>query len=253
MVLAVTVAAAPLVPAKGATDDARAVLEEAVAVAGGETWLEPRTLVLEGTADFYAPDKPGVVWHADDYRMWRAMDPNRQSAHGADGKVRILARKGAATMFEVGFDGTTTWNDKGLVPKAQADAFWAANFGFGVIRQALKEGFKLESAPTRTVDGHAVDMIRVIDPGGQATLFGIDRESRFIRYMGYSSPRGWHERVYDDFVVLESPRWIQAREVTLFYNGVRANTVHWKVARVNEVLPAETFAVPARLEGKSPE
>ncbi|MFN6934627.1 MAG: hypothetical protein ACK4NZ_05695 [Tsuneonella sp.] len=247
------IAATTMVPAKGATGNARAVLEEAAAVAGGETWLEPRTLVLEGTADFYAPDKPGVVMHADDYRMWRAMDPNRQLAHGADGKVRILARQGEATLFEIGFDGTTTWNDKGLVPKAEADAFWATNFGFGVIRQALKEGFSLESAPTRTVDGHALDMIRVIDPSGQATLFGIDRQSRFVRYMGFSSPLGWHERVYDDFVVLENPRWLQAREVTLFYNGVRANTVHWKVARVNEALPTETFAVPVRFQRKSHE
>lgn len=248
-IVAMTIVATPPASGKDAEDDARATLLAAVDVAGGETWLEPRTLVLEGTADFYAPDQPGVVSHSDDYRMWRAMDPNRRSAHGADGKVRILARKGTAKMFEVGFDGATTWNEKGLVPKAEADAFWATNFGFGVIRQALKEGFRLQSAPTRSIDGHALDMIRVIDPAGQETLFGIDRESRFIRYMGFSSPRGWHERVYDDFVVLEDPRWLQAREVTLFYNGVRANTVHWKVARVNEVLPDEIFAVPARLKG----
>ncbi|ANY21130.1 hypothetical protein A6F68_02636 [Tsuneonella dongtanensis] len=231
-----------------AEDGPREILEKAIEVAGGEIWLAPRTLVLEGTADFYAPDKPGVASRSDDYRMWRAMDPDRKSAHGADGKVRILARKGTTTMFEVGFDGETTWNDKGVVPKAEADAYWASNFGFGVIRQALKDGFRLESAPGRTIDGHALDMIRVIDPGGQATLFGIDRESRFIRYMGFATPRGWHERVYDDFVMLKEPRWLQAREVTLFYNGVRANTVHWKVARVNDDLPAETFAVPSRFK-----
>jgi hypothetical protein len=233
--------AAPL-----AAEDARTVLEEAVAVAGGETWLTPRTLVLEGTAEFYAPNSAEPVSRADDYRMWRAMDPNRKAAHGADGKVRILARSADKTLFEVGYDGETTWNDNGIVPKAEADAYWASNFGFGIIRQALKAGFKLESAPRRSVDGHELDMIRVIDPAGQATIFGIDRDSRFIRYMGFSTPRGWHERVYDDFVTLESPRWVQAREVTLFYNGVRANTVFWKTARVNEALDEAVFAVPKR-------
>lgn len=223
----------------------RAVLERAISTAGGATWLEPRTLVLEGSAEFYAPDKPDVVSRADDYRMWRAMDPGRKAAHGADGKVRIVARSGGRTLFEVGYDGATTWNDKGVVPKAEADAYWAANFGFGIIRHALRDGFRLESAPWRTLDGRVLDMIRIIDPAGQPTLFGIDRESGFIRYMGFATPRGWHERTYDDFVMLENPRWLQAREVTLYYNGVKANTVRWRVARVNEPIPEALFAVPA--------
>lgn len=224
----------------------RAVLEEAIAVAGGETWLNPRTLVLEGTAEFYAPNQASPVNRADDYRMWRAMDPDRKAAHGADGKVRIVARASGRTLFEVGYDGVVTWNDKGIVPKAEADAYWASNFGFGIIRRALDDGFRLESAPERNVDGHTLDMIRVIDPQGQPTLFGIDRDSRFIRYMGFATPKGWHERTYDDFVMLENPHWLQAREVTLYYNGVRANAVRWRKATVNAPLAAETFTMPAR-------
>ena len=231
---------------------ARAILEQAIAVAGGETWLNPRTLVLEGTADFYAPNRTVPVSHADDYRMWRAMDATRTAAHGADGKVRIAARAGARTLFEVGFDGTTTWNDKGIVAKAEADALWASNFGFGIIRQALKDGFVLDDAPSRTLAGHALDMIRITDPPGQATLFGIDRESHFIRYMGFTTPKGWHERHYDDFVMLDNPRWLQAREVTLFYNGVKANTVHWRTAQVNAPLGPDIFAIPARYLEKKP-
>lgn len=229
----------------------RAILEQAIDAAGGEAWLTPRTLVLAGSADFYAPDQAGPVSHADDYRMWRAMNPGRTSAHGADGKVRIVARSQGKTLFEVGFDGTTTWNDKRVVPKPEADAFWAANFGFGIIRQALRGGFTIESAPERSIDGHRLDVLRIIDPHGQSTLFGIDRESRFIRYMGFASPRGWHERVYDDFMMLDNPRWLQAREVTLFYNGLRANTVHWRVARVDVPLADEVFAVPERLVERS--
>lgn len=239
-------------PASGqAAPSPRALLEQAIAVAGGEAWLAPRTLVLAGTADFYAPNRAEPVSHADDYRMWRALDPNRTTAHGAEGKVRIVARAGERTLFEVGYDGATTWNDKGIVSKAEADALWAANFGFGIIRQALKDGFRLESAPTRTVDGHALDMIRVIDPAGSPTLFGLDRDSHFIRYMGFATPKGWHERTYDDFIMLQNPRWLQAREVTLFYNGVRANTVHWRTATVGAPIADEIFAVPAAFAKES--
>jgi hypothetical protein len=238
LLLAAPLAAAP------APLEPRAIIAAAVEVAGGEAWLNPETLVLTGTADFYAPDQPAPVRHVDDYRMWRAMDPNRTVSHGADGKVRITARSGGKLVFEVGFDGTTTWNDKGVVPKAEADAYWASNFGFGIIRQALRDGFKLERAPDRAVDGHALDMVRVIDPAGQATLFGIDRASHFIRYMGFATPRGWHERVYADFMLLQNPRWLQAREVTLFYNGLRQNTVRWRTAVVGQLIDPGLFSQP---------
>jgi hypothetical protein len=236
-------AAAAAAPAESPKD----LIERAVAVAGGEGWLNPQTLILEGSADFYSPSAPGPVRHVDDYRMWRAMDPNRSAAHVADGKVRITAKREGKLLFDVGYDGATTWNEKGIVPKDQADRYWAENFGFGIIRQALKQGFTLERAPDRDIGGHALTMVRVIDARGTATLFGIDRQSHFIRYMGFATPRGWHERVYDDFVLGQNPRWLQAREVTLFYNGVRQNTVHWRRFTVGSAIPDSQFAPPAAL------
>lgn len=228
-------------------DTPRAIIERAVAVAGGDGWLNPQTLMLEGSADFYSPDAAGPVRHVDDYRMWRAMDAGRTAAHAADGKLRITARVAGKTLFEIGFDGATTWNDKGIVPKPEADRYWAENFGFGIIRQALKQGFKLERAPDRDIGGHALNMVRVIDPAGVPTLFGIDAKRHFIRYMGFATPRGWHERVYDDFVVGRSPRWLQARTVTLFYNGVRQNTVHWRRFTVGKPIPDSLFSPPRDL------
>ena len=236
--------AAPFLLAAAPPQEPRAIIAAAVETAGGNVWLDPGTLVLSGSADFYANDKPGPVRHIDDYRMWRVMDPGRTTSHGADGKVRITAHSGGRPVFDVGYDGATTWNDKGIVPKAEADAYWAANFGFGIIRQALTDGFRLERAPDRTVDGHALDMVRVIDPAGQATLAGVDRASRYIRYMGFASPRGWHEWVYDDFVMFRNPRWLQAREITLFYNGVRQNTVRWRSAVVGRPIDPKLFAPP---------
>jgi hypothetical protein len=223
----------------------RAIIEAGVAAHGGEAWLNPRTLYLAGSAVFYAPDGSAPRSRADDYRMWRVMDEGRTSAHGADGKVRITARDGARLLFEVGYNGAVTWNERGLVPKAEADAFWASNFGFGIIRSALSEGFTLQHAPPRALGGRMVDLVRVIDRQGQATLFGFDRESRFIRYMAFRSPRGWHERHYDDFVRLEGG-WVQAREVTLFYDGVKNNTVFWRETRVGEPVDEALFDPPAQ-------
>jgi hypothetical protein len=59
-------------------------------------------------------------------------------------------------------------------------------------------------------------------------------------------------RTYDDFVKLENPAWLQAREVTLFYNGVKANVVRWKTARVNAPIPASLFAWPGAAKEKQP-
>lgn len=231
-------------PAITAADSPRAILERAIEVAGGDVWLSPQTLFLAGRATFYSPDSATPRAEADDYRMWRAMNPARTVSHGADGKVRIAARQDGRLLFEVGFDGETTWTERGVMPRAEADAYWASNFGFGIIRSALSDGFRLERAPDSETGGHALAMIRVIDPAGQATLFGIDTASHYIRYMGFVTPRGYHVRTYDDFVMLDNPRWLQAREVTLYYNGVKANTVRWSRIEVNLPIPANQFSWP---------
>lgn len=242
LMLAAALAIAPVAPA----DPPRQVLEQAVQAMGGKTWLTPSGLQLEGEATFYRGDSSQPTSHAGRYVMWRGIDPNRTSAHGADGTVRISASAKGRSLFEVGFDGRTSWTDKGILSKTAADAFWASNMGFGIIRQALNDGFKLERAPDRAVEGHELAMIRVIDPAGAPTLFGIDRNSRFIRYMGFRSPRGWHERTYDDFLV--QPGWVQARTVTLTYDGVLQNVVRWRKVTVNPRLDPALFAPPAGLK-----
>lgn len=227
-------------------DPPRAVLERAVAAMGGERWLTPTGLHLEGSATFFAPDSAQPRSVADRYVMWRGINANRTSAHGADGTLRISASYQGKPLFEVGYDGSTTWTDKGIMPKAAADAYWASNMGFGIIRQALKEGFKLERAPDRSVEGHDLAIVRVIDPQGAATLFGIDKDKGFVRYMGFRTPRGFHERTYDDFLV--QPGWVQSRRVTLTYDGVKQNEVRWAKVTVNPVLDPKLFAPPAGLK-----
>jgi hypothetical protein len=247
MRLPLTIAAVLLAAPASAQDtpDAPSILDRAIAAAGGEGWANARTLMLAGSAVFYGPTGASPRSTADDYRMWRVYDPARTASHAAEGKVRIIAKSGARTLFTVGYDGVTTWNDKGVVPKAEADAYWASNFGFGIIRRAREEGFKAERVPDDAVAGRALYMVRLTDPQGGVTLFGIDQQSHAIRTMGFATPRGWHLRVYDDFLRLKNPDWLQARKVTLYYNGVKQNEVTWRETRVNAPIDDAIFAAPA--------
>jgi hypothetical protein len=245
-ILSALLFAAPLA-AEDVTPSAREVVERAVEAHGGDLWLDPGTLVLQGEATFYSADSAKRRSHADDYRMWREMGADRQSAHGAEGKVRITAKSGERVLFEVGYDGDMTWNERGIVPKQQADAFWASNFGFGIIRSAFREGFTLQNAPGREIAGRPIHLVRIIDPQGAATLFGFDGESGFIRYLAFDTPRGFHERYYDDLVKLENG-WVQARRVTLFYDGVMSNSVFWSSTSVGTPIDPELFSPPPHLE-----
>lgn len=226
---------------------AETILDRAADAAGGTEWLNAKTLVLSGQAVFFGPGSPEPRSRATDYRMWRVFDPERQAAHGADGKVRILACDGARQIFTVGYDGATTWTERGVTPKAEADAFWASNFGFGIIRHARKAGFKAERVPDDDAGDHRLYMVRLTDPSGTQTLFGIDAQSFAIRMMGFASPRGWHVRTYDDFYRLPGSRWLQARKVTLYYNGVKSNEVTWSDARVNEAIDERVFTSASTL------
>lgn len=244
--------AALFLAAAAAPPSAEAILDRAIAAQGGEAWRNARTLTLRGHAVFWGPAGAEPRSRADSYRMWRVFDPGRTAAHGAEGKVRILACAGDRQLFTVGYDGETTWTEKGVTPKDEADAFWASNFGYGIIRRARDPGFKAERVADDRIDGHALFMIRLTDPDGGVTLFGIDQQSHAIRTMGFMSPRGWHQRVYDGFYRLPGSAWLQAGEVTLFYNGVKANTVVWEEAAVDEAIdpalfgPESTLTCPQR-------
>jgi hypothetical protein len=222
--------------------DGRAILAKATKAHGGEDWANVRTLVLKGRAMFWGKSGAEPSSVPDSYVMYREFDSNRQAAHGAEGKLRIIVSDKGKPLWTVGFDGKTTWNDKGIVPKAEADAYWANNFGFGIIRHALKPGFKAERLAEGNVDGHAAYMVRLTDPSGSESLFGIDRKTYAVRMVGFATPRGWHVRTYSDFFRPKSMRkWLQAGKVTLYYNGVKQNETYWQSADVNGVLDARVF------------
>lgn len=232
-------------PVRASNDlDGNAILALAREAAGGDAWANASSLELSGKAVFYGPESHEPRSKADNYRMWRIFDRNRRAAHGPDGKVRIIARDGEKLLFEVGFDGKTTWTEKGVIPKQKADKFWANSFGFGIIRQAGKPGFIATRIADDSISGHKLYMVELIDPNGGKTLFGVDQDSHAIRKIGFGTPRGWHERTYSDFIYLDNPRWLQARHVTLYYNGRKSNEVFWTKAKVDKPIETNIFMPP---------
>jgi hypothetical protein len=223
--------------------DGRTILARATEAAGGADWANAKTLILRGRAVFWGKAGAAPTSSPDSYVMHRIFDPKRIAAHGAEGKVRIEVSDKGKRAWVVGYDGATTWTDKGVVPQAEADKMWASNFGFGIIRHALKPGFVAERLADNNVDGHAVYMVRLTDPSGTESLFGIDAKSYAIRMVGFFTPRGWHVRTYDNFFRPKSmPNWLQAGKVTLTYNGVKQNEIHWTSVEVNAPVDDALFA-----------
>ena len=234
-------------PANGTEDlSGNDILARATVAAGGKDWAEAKSLFLSGRAVFWGTTGAEPRSVADDYVMWRVYDPARQASHGAEGKVRIIANLKGKQLWTVGFDGETTWNERGTIPKAEADIFWASNFGFGIIRHALQPGFKAERVADGLIGARKIYLVRLTDPTGGVTLFGVDQASFAIRTMGFMTPKGWHERHYEDFIRLKNPNWLQARKVTLYYNGVKANEVYWARTVVNGPVDDALFTPPTR-------
>jgi hypothetical protein len=225
--------------------DGRTILMRATDAAGGGDWANARTLVLRGRAVFWGRAGATPTSAPDSYVMHRTFDPNRIAAHGAEGKLRIEVSNHGKRLWVVGYDGATTWTDKGIVPKDEADRMWASNFGFGIIRHALKPGFVSERLADSSIDGHRVYMVRLTDPSATESLFGIDSKSYAIRMVGFFTPRGWHVRTYDNFFRPRSmPKWLQAGKVTLTYNGVKQNEIHWLSVEINAPVDDALFAPP---------
>jgi hypothetical protein len=222
---------------------ARQILERTFEAQGGAEWANVRTLMLSGDAIFYPKGTYEGVVIAERYIMLREFDPTRESAHGPEGKIRIEYFSKGVPIFQVAYDGAITTTEKGEMPAADADKFWANNFGFGIIRQALKPGFILTRLPDDKVDGYPVYMLKITDPKAQDTFFGIDQGNFYIRKAGFMTPRGWHERVYADHRVLKNPRWVQARHIRLTYNGVLANELFWRDVKINQAMPPEAFRI----------
>lgn len=244
LTIAPLVAAAPLARSQTATLTAAEIVRLAHDSAGGPTWLRPRSLTLTGEGRFWPQGTQAGSVDIPDYRMWRVYPTESTEAHAANGWVRIDARRADGSVyFQAAYDGETTYNQNGAVPGAEASREWSENFGFGIIRFALDEGFSLHRLPDDTADGRPMHVVRVADPLGGETLFGIAADDHAILWLGFETPRGWHERRYSDFYRNPGVSFTQPGRVRLFYDGVKQNEILWTGYALNDDLPRSLFRI----------
>ena len=209
--------------------------------AGGDTFVDPGSLFLSGYNVIYGSDGGTRTW--DKYAMWRVFADEKSDAHAANGKVRIEAWQGAKLAMLLSVDGEATYNQSGRMEDQSANAMWSNNFGFGAIRNALDEGWRQDRRSDRTIDGEPAYMVQLTDPSGGKTLFGFDRGTYQILYVGFDTPRGWHERRYSDYFSKPGTDWQQAGRVRLFYNGVMANEAVWTDFQIGGEYSDEIFVI----------
>lgn len=222
--------------------EGREIVERAHAAAGGQTWVRPRTLHLLGEGVFYTMN--GTERH-ERYEMWRVYPEQLGAAHAANGRVRIQSWRDGETAILLAFDGSQSYTAAGPQPASEADRQWSENFGFGVIRYALDEGFGIGRMPDDIVDGRASFIVRVTDPQGQQTVFSIAQDDYAILRVGFATQRGWHERTYSDFFRRPGVSWVQPGRIRLTYNGAKQNEIFWRDFALNEDMPEALFVIAA--------
>lgn len=220
-----------------------AIVQRAHEAAGGAAWKRPKTLHLSGRATIYRDGLAANAMALDHYEMWRVFPAWNDAAHGANGKFRLEARAGERVVIRQSFDGTDTWDANGKVPQAQASREASENYGFGIIRFALDDGFRRVRLPDDQVEGHPSHVVRVADPSGGETTFWIDRQSFAIRKVGFDTPRGWHERIYSDFYRVDPSGFMQPGRVRLYYRGALSNDITWTRAVVDAPIAHEVFVL----------
>lgn len=201
------------------------IVAGAYEAAGGDAWVNPVSLYMEGHGVFWRGTEQSARY--EPYRMWRVYPQVKEDAHQADGRVRIEAFSGDTVVFQLSFDGEHTYDQNGRVAEEADSDRWASNFGFGVIRHALDEGYAVNRLPDDYVDGRPAYTVRINDPAGGQTLFNIRQGDFAVVRVAFDTPRGWHERIYSDFYQNEEGGWVQPGRVRLYYDGVKANEIYW--------------------------
>jgi len=221
--------------------NATQIMEKAHQAAGGEMWSRPQSLSMAGYGVFY---KDGKTVRHETHNMWRVYEGQKTDAHKVDGKVRIESIRDGKSVIDLSYDGAFTYTAGGQMPKSDNDKQWSSNFGFGVIRHALDDGYSLSRLPDDLIDGRPAFMVDVKDPVGGHTFFGIAQDDFAILKVAFDTPRGWHERIYSNFFSNPGDNWVQPGRVRLYYGGVKANEVIWESYAINETLPDCLFRLP---------
>lgn len=217
------------------------IVAQAHRAAGGEAWLKAGTNVMRGHATLCRDGKVGACMEATRYEMYRVYPVELAKAHAGSGKFRLDAYAGDRLLFQTAFDGERSYDQKGPVAGERAASDEGAGFGFSAIRFALEEGFTLEALMDDQVEGHPSYFIRVTDPAGQTTVFGIDQKDFSIRSAAWQTTRGWHRRIYSDFYRVGE--FLQPGRVRHYYDGVKSVDIRWTSAEIGTPIPDDMFVL----------
>jgi hypothetical protein len=218
------------------------ILKQTVEASGGDMWQNPETLQLIGVATFTPFGRTDSAHYFDNYAMWRVYPKENNAAHQANGKVRFDAFEGKKAYFELKFDGKKSAMNLSDAAKPYAKHFsWSNNFGFSIIRYADRDSFKVERLTDDKVDGKDCFMVQITDPKKMVTLFGIDKKTFYIRYLGFTTELGYHHRIYSDFVKVKGKSFIQPERLRIYFEGVKWVDIHWQKYKVNETIEDVVF------------
>lgn len=228
--------------------DARTIIERAHAAAGGKAWLDAGTNVLHGTATLCRGGVAAYCVESERYEMRRVYPTSLEAAHAGSGKFRLDAYRNGQVLFTSAFDGERSYDQNGPLPAERARDVEANAYGYSAIRFALESDFELERLVDDQVEGHPCHFIRVRDPGGGRTLFGIDARDYSIRMVAWQTTQGWHERIYSDFFRVGDGRFLQPGRVRFYYDAVKSVDIRWTSAEVGVPIPDSVFVIAPRGE-----
>jgi hypothetical protein len=223
---------------------ARQIVERVHAAAGGAAWLAAGTNVMRGDATLCRDGEPARCAFADRYVMYRVYPTTlAHGAHAGSGKFRLDAYSGDRLLFQVSFDGERSYDQNGPLPPERASSDEMSAFGFSAIRFALQPGFEVERLTDDEVEGRPSYFVRIKDPSGTRTLFGIDKEHFYVLSAQWQTTKGWHLRQYSEFYQLTDSRFLQPGRVRHYYDGVQTVDIHWRSAEIGEPIPDSTFVL----------
>lgn len=220
------------------------ILQMAVKAAGGDTWQQPKTLLLKGDAVWTPHGKVDQsMLRFDDYAMYRVFPTESDNARQANGKVRFDAKAGSEPFMQLIFDSKVTHNFLSDAAKPYQKHFsWSNNFGFGILRFADREGFSVERLVDDQVEGAAAFVVQITDPKKMVTTFMIDRETKYIRSVAFNTDVGYHHRIYSDFKRAPNVDFVQPTRVRLYFDGIKWMDINWRQFAVNEPILDKVFA-----------
>ncbi len=222
------------------------ILQLAIKSAGGQSWQQPKTLLLKGDAVWtpHGRTDAASMLRFDDYAMYRVFPKESDAARQANGKVRFDAASSKTPFMQLIFDGKTTLNYLSDAAKPYQKHFsWSNNFGFGILRFADREGFVVERLTDDQIEGAACYVVQITDPKKMVTTFFIDQQSNYIRSVAFNTDVGYHHRIYSDFKRAANVDFVQPTRVRLYFDGIKWMDIFWRQFAVNEAISDNVFVV----------